>query len=175
MLVGREGLGWGFYDWTWVGPRCRGLKEQSLVNPAQLSCVLRGAPEQPARAAMCQDLLALGLVVGGCVCRCGALRSACSPSPHKAPRNQGQSMQFVPLVGTTLGRLGAASDAVAMSWGLAHTAAEKAFLTKGLRLDTVSPPRVSTPHSSSSFAPASSTATPPASPLLCAELAALLA
>eukprot|EP00961_Rhodomonas_salina_P086816 1167546-Rhodomonas_salina.1 len=32
-----------------------------------------------------------------------------------------QNMQFVQLVGTTLGRLGA--DAVAMSWGLAHRAA----------------------------------------------------
>eukprot|EP00961_Rhodomonas_salina_P302991 3941052-Rhodomonas_salina.1 len=46
-----------------------------------------------------------------------------------------QNMQFVPLVGTTLGRLGA--DAVAMSWGLAHWAAEKAFLARGL--NTVSP------------------------------------
>eukprot|EP00961_Rhodomonas_salina_P117357 1579823-Rhodomonas_salina.1 len=44
-------------------------------------------------------------------------------------------MQFVPLVGTTLGRLGA--DTVAMGWGLAHRAAEKAFMAKGL--DTVSP------------------------------------
>eukprot|EP00961_Rhodomonas_salina_P090161 1212669-Rhodomonas_salina.1 len=44
-------------------------------------------------------------------------------------------MQFVPLVGTTLGHLGA--NAVAMSWGLAHRAAEKAFLARGLK--TVSP------------------------------------
>eukprot|EP00961_Rhodomonas_salina_P282741 3820748-Rhodomonas_salina.2 len=40
-------------------------------------------------------------------------------------------MQFVPLVGTTLGRLGV--DAVAMSWGLAHQAAEKAFLARGIK------------------------------------------
>eukprot|EP00961_Rhodomonas_salina_P068651 921362-Rhodomonas_salina.2 len=46
-------------------------------------------------------------------------------------------MQFVPLVGTTLGRLGAA--AVAMRWGLAHRAAEKAFLANLKGLDTVSP------------------------------------
>eukprot|EP00961_Rhodomonas_salina_P074623 1001986-Rhodomonas_salina.1 len=46
-----------------------------------------------------------------------------------------QNMQFVPLVGTTLGRHGA--DVVAMSWGLAHPAAEKAFLLRGL--NTVSP------------------------------------
>eukprot|EP00961_Rhodomonas_salina_P259868 3511823-Rhodomonas_salina.1 len=47
----------------------------------------------------------------------------------------GQNMQFVPLVGTTLGLLGA--NAVAMSWVLAHRAAEKAFLARGL--NTVSP------------------------------------
>eukprot|EP00961_Rhodomonas_salina_P043750 587876-Rhodomonas_salina.1 len=44
-------------------------------------------------------------------------------------------MQFVPLVGTTLGLLGV--DIVAMSWGLAHRAAKKAFLARGL--NTVSP------------------------------------
>ena len=87
-LVGLEGPGWGFNDWTWVGPRCWGLKEQSLVNPPQLSCVLRGEPEEPARAVMCQDHLALGLVVGGGVFGFGAVRSLCSPSPNKAPLNQ---------------------------------------------------------------------------------------
>eukprot|EP00961_Rhodomonas_salina_P019799 266595-Rhodomonas_salina.1 len=37
---------------------------------------------------MCQDHLALGLVVGGGVFGLGAVRSLCSPSPNKAPLNQ---------------------------------------------------------------------------------------
>lgn len=49
-LVGLEGSGWGFNDWTWVGPRCWGLKEQSLVNPLLLSRALRGEPGEPAQA-----------------------------------------------------------------------------------------------------------------------------
>eukprot|EP00961_Rhodomonas_salina_P211256 2852706-Rhodomonas_salina.1 len=44
-------------------------------------------------------------------------------------------MQFVLLVGTMLGLLRA--DAVAMSWNLAHQAAKKVFMVKGM--DTVSP------------------------------------
>eukprot|EP00961_Rhodomonas_salina_P157611 2121755-Rhodomonas_salina.1 len=82
-----------------------------------------------------------------------------------------QNMQFVPLVGTTLGRLGA--DALAMSWGLTHRPPRRLSWPKVWTL--CPPPRVSTPGSSSSFALASSTATLPAFPSLCAGLAVLVA
>eukprot|EP00961_Rhodomonas_salina_P291545 3932096-Rhodomonas_salina.1 len=96
-----------------AGPHGRGLSRRHQVGPADTEGHGSG---------------------WGQLCPTSVRGQGASPS-HGAHTSLGSSRSASMLVGATLGRLGA--DAVTMSWGLAHRAAEKTFIAKGL--DTVSP------------------------------------